>query len=62
MRYVEIAQDIVDAIKGGANYTGETESEEIVVTINDFGGNFAEVIKVVMDFFWEFVEAVKKYF
>ncbi len=62
MRYVEIAQDIINAIKGGANYTGESESEEIVGTINDFGGNFAEIINVVMGFVKDFIEAIKKYF
>ncbi len=62
MRYVEIAQDIIEAIKGGADYTGESESEEIVGTINDFSSNFAEIINVVMGFFKDFVKAIKKYF
>ena len=62
MHYIEIGQDIVDAIKGGADYSGQSDSEEVVSYINDFGSSFSEIVKVIMDFFWEFVEAVKKYF
>ena len=62
MHYVEIGQDIIDAIKGGAYYNGESETEEIVGTISDFSANFAEIIKIIKSFVEEFLEAIKKYF
>ena len=62
MRYIEIGQEIIDAIKGGANYSGQSESEEIVATINDFSGSFAEIVKVIKDFVMEMYEAFKGYF
>ena len=61
MQYIEIGQDIIDAIKGGANYSGQSESEEIVGTISDFGTNFSEIVKLIKEFIEDFYEAIKKY-
>ena len=61
MHYIEIGQDIVDAIKGGADYSGQSESEEIVATINDFSFNFAEIVKVIKEFIDEMIVVFKKY-
>ena len=60
MHYIEIGQDLVDAIKGGAEGSGQSESEEIVGEINDFAKNFSDIVKVIMDFFWEVYNAIKK--
>ena len=62
MHYIEIGQDIVDAIKGGADYSGKDESQEIVDSINGFAGPFAEIVKTIADFVKEVYEALKKYF
>lgn len=58
MHYIEIGQDIVDAIKGGANYNGENEAEEIVGNINQFG----DLVKMIATYLKEFFEAIKSYF
>ena len=60
MQYIQIGQDIVDAIKGGAGYSGQSESEEIVGYISEFGSSFSEIIKVIVDFVKEFLAAIKK--
>ena len=62
MHYIEIGQDIVDAIKGGADYNGQDEATEIVASINGFAGPFAEIVKTIKDFVMEVYEALKKYF
>ena len=62
MHYIEIGQDIVDAIKGGAGYTGggESESAEIAGTITDFSKYFAEAISFIMDFVCQLYDAIYK--
>ena len=60
MQYIEIGQDIVDAIKGGANGSGKSESEEVVGYINDFAYYFSEVVKMVKAFIEEIYNAFKK--
>ena len=62
MQYIEIGQDIVNAIKGGAGYDGQDEATEIVASINSFAGPFAEIVKTIKDFVMEVYEALKKYF
>ena len=59
MRYIEIGQDIVDAIKGGANGNDQSETEEIVANISGFGTYFAQLIEMIMDFFWKVYGAIK---
>ena len=62
MQYIEIGQDIVDAIKGGAGYSGEDEATEIVGYISNFGEQFAAIISELKKIFEEFYNALKKYF
>lgn len=62
MHYIEIGQDIVNAIKGGAEGSGQDESQEIVDSINGFAGPFAEIVKTIADFIKEIYNALKKYF
>ena len=50
MHYIEIGQDIVDAIKGGADYNGENETEEIVGNITMFG----EIVKMIAKYLKDF--------
>gem|GEM_PF-2210433 len=54
MRYIEIGQDIVDAIKGGAGWDGKSEADEAVEALSSFSKWFADVIKEVQSFF-EFI-------
>ena len=58
MHYIEIGQDIVDAIKGGSDYNGENETEEIVGNITMFG----EIVKMIAKYLKDFYEAIKKFF
>lgn len=60
MHYVEIGMDIINEIKGGANWNGETESEEIIGTISEFGNVFSEIIRVAKEFFEELLKVFKK--
>ena len=62
MHYIEIGQDIIDAIKGGAGYTGdgEGESAEIAGTITDFSKYFAQVVSYIKDFVMEIYNAFFK--
>ena len=58
MHYIEIGQDIIDAIKGGADYSGESETEEIVGNITMFG----DLMKMIAEYLKDFYNAIKKYF
>ncbi len=62
MHYIEIGQDIVNAIKGGAGYTGggEDESAEIAGTITDFSKYFAQGVSYIKDFGKEIYNAFVK--
>ena len=61
MHYIEIGQDIVDAIKGGAEGTsGQSDTEEVVGYINSFSTYFSEVVKMVLDFIYTVADAIKK--
>lgn len=60
MHYIEIGQDIVDAIKGGANGSDQDEATEIVTTIGKFGDYFSELVKMIVGFFKEIYNAIKK--
>ena len=60
MHYIEIGQDIVDAIKGGAGGSGQSDTEEVVGYINSFSAYFSEVVKVVLDFIYTVADAIKK--
>jgi hypothetical protein len=60
MHYIEIGQDIIDAIKGGANGSGKDETTEIVETIKGFSDYFAELVKTIVAFCKEVYEAIKK--
>ena len=60
MHYIEIGQDIVNAIKGGANgTTGESDTEEVVGYISGFANYFSEIIKMVLDFVYTVADALK---
>jgi hypothetical protein len=60
MHYIEIGQDIIDAIKGGANGSGQDETTEIVDSIKSFGTYFSELVKMIVAFCKEVYEAIKK--
>lgn len=60
MHYIEIGQDIVDAIKGGANGSDQDEVTEIVTTIGSFSDYFSELVKMIVGFFKEIYNAIKK--
>ena len=60
MHYIEIGQDIVDAIKGGADGAGQSDTEEVVGYINSFAAYFSEVVKMVLDFVYTVADAIKK--
>ena len=51
MRYIEIGQDIVDAIRGGANWDGKSDADEAVEALGTYSNWFAEVITIVFGFF-----------
>ena len=50
MHYIEIGQDIVDAIKGGAEGTGASDVEEAVTFLNGFG----EIAKTIATYLKQF--------
>ena len=60
MHYIEIGQDIVDAIKGGANGSGKDETTEIVDAINGFSTYFSDLVKMIVEFCKEVYNAIKK--
>ena len=51
MRYVEIFSGIVDEIKGGANWSGESETDEIVTNINGFAAIAETITKLCVEIF-----------
>ena len=58
MHYIEIGQDIVDAIKGGADGTsGGSDAAEAVEFLNGFG----EIAKMIATYLKEFYEAIMKW-
>ena len=60
MHYVEIAEDIINAIKGGAGGgSDQTETEEVVGYITGFSTYFSEVVKMVLDFIYSVADAIK---
>ncbi len=60
MHYIEIGQDIVDAIKGGANGSNQDEATEIVTYINDFAGFFSKLVGTIVTYVKEIYNAIKK--
>lgn len=60
MQYIEIGQDIVDAIKGGAEGSGKSESAEVVEYINSFSEYFSTIVKMVKEFVMEIYNAFNK--
>ncbi len=58
MHYIEIGQDLIDAIKGGADYEGQSEVDEITGYINQFGAICATIAAACKEIF----EAIKAYF
>jgi hypothetical protein len=57
MQYIEIGQDIVDAIKGGAEGTGASDAEEAVNFLNGFG----EIAKMIATYLKQFYDAIMKW-
>jgi len=60
MHYIEIGQDIVDAIKGGANGSNEDEATEIVKTIKGFAEFFSTLVSTIVTYVKEIYNAIKK--
>ena len=50
MRYIEIGQDIIDAIKGGAGWDGKSDADEAVEALDSYSDWMAAVIKEVLSF------------
>ncbi|MCH5198691.1 MAG: hypothetical protein J1E34_07265 [Oscillospiraceae bacterium] len=51
MRYQEILDEIVQAIKGGAGWDGKGNGEEVAGTIDTYSSWLYDVISEVMNFF-----------
>ena len=60
MRYIEIGQDIINAIKGGAGWDGKSESDEAVEALNSYSSWFAAVVREVISFVKYLSEAFSK--
>lgn len=61
MHYIEIGQDIVDAIKGGAGgASSQSDTEEVVGYINSFAEYFSMMVSYVLDFIYTVADAIKK--
>ena len=60
MHYIEIGQDIVDAIKGGAEGSSQSESDEVVGYINSFSEYFYTIVVMVKEFVMEIYNAFNK--
>ena len=58
MQYIEIGQDIVDAIKGGATGTeGGSDADEAVAFLTGFG----DIAKLIATYLKEFYDAIMKW-
>lgn len=60
MRFQEIFQDIIDAIRGGAGWDGSTKADGAVDFLDTYSGWLYDVITVVMDFFKSIANAFSK--
>ena len=57
MHYIEIGQDIVNAIKGGAEGTGASDAEEAVYFLTKMG----EIGVLIATYLKQFYEAIMKW-
>ncbi len=57
MHYIEIGQDIVDAIKGGAEGTGKSDVQEAV----DFLNGMKDIGVLIATYLKQFYEAIMKW-
>lgn len=60
MRYQEILDEILNAIKGGADWDGKTKGEETVGWLDTNSTWLADVINTVMEFFRSLADMFKK--